>query len=238
MTLIIDKRAEPGRDGDWRPQYPLAAAATLALLAGGAYLGGAVGLRQAGLYLVGGALGLALYHAAFGFTSAYRRFITEARGEGVRAQLVMLALASAIFAPLLGAGSALGQPLAGAVAPVGLSVAVGSFLFGLGMQLSGGCASGTLYTVGGGSTRMVITLLAFVAGSVLGALQFPWWYAAPSFPPVSLIDDLGWPGALSLHLPLLWGRRGARSLERGDAFARGPALGHHRGVRALGREGA
>ena len=33
-----------------------------------------------------------------------------------------------------------------------------SFIFGMGMQLGGGCGSGTLFTVGGGSTRMVITL--------------------------------------------------------------------------------
>jgi uncharacterized membrane protein YedE/YeeE len=27
----------------------------------------------------------------------------------------------------------------------------GAFLFGIGMQLAGGCASGTLFTVGGGA---------------------------------------------------------------------------------------
>ena len=46
---------------------------------------------------------------------------------------------------------------------------VGAFLFGLGMQLGGGCASGTLYTAGGGNTRMLVTLIFFIAGSALGA---------------------------------------------------------------------
>ena len=45
---------------------------------------------------------------------------------------------------------------------------VGAFIFGIGMQLGGGCASGTLFSVGGGSTRMLVTLLVFVAGSVIG----------------------------------------------------------------------
>src|SRR3546814_10800622 len=72
--------------------------------------------------------------------------------------MLMLGLATLLFFPLLDGGTAFGQGLVGAVAPVGLSVAVGAGLFGIGMQLAGGCASGTLYTVGGGSTKMVFTL--------------------------------------------------------------------------------
>jgi hypothetical protein len=36
-----------------------------------------------------------------------------------------------------------------------VSVIVGATMFGLGMQLGGGCGSGTLFTVGGGSARMI-----------------------------------------------------------------------------------
>ena len=39
-------------------------------------------------------------------------------------------------------------------------------MFGIGMQLGGGCGSGTLFTVGGGSSRMAVTLAAFIAGRV------------------------------------------------------------------------
>ena len=45
-------------------------------------------------------------------------------------------------------------------------------MFGIGMQLGGGCASGTLYTVGGGSTRMIVTLAAFVIGSVVATAAY------------------------------------------------------------------
>ena len=41
------------------------------------------------------------------------------------------------------------------------------------MQLANGCGSGTLYTAGGGSGRMLVTLAFFVLGSVLGTLQLP-----------------------------------------------------------------
>ena len=99
-------------------------------------------------------------------------------------------------------GTLFGQAVHGEYGPVGVSVLVGAFLFGVGMQLGGGCASGTLYTVGGGNTRMLVTLAAFIAGSTVGALQLPWWSAQPNIGTVSLIDTLGWAPALALNLLL------------------------------------
>jgi uncharacterized protein len=112
----------------------------------------------------------------------------------------MLGAACILFFPALAGGSLFGQPVAGFVSPVGVSVAVGSFLFGVGMQLGGGCASGTLFSVGGGNTRMVLTLLFFIVGSVVGITHLAWWQTLPSFPPVSLVATLGWPLALALNI--------------------------------------
>ena len=178
---------------------PLVAA--LALLALGAwYLGETVGGKQAALYLVGAALGATLYHSAFGFTSSWRVFIADGRGAGLRAQMLMLAVACTLFFPALAGGSLFGTPVHGFVSPIGVSVVVGAFLFGVGMQLGGGCASGTLYTVGGGSTRMIVTLGGFVLGSLLGSAHLPWWAAQPHIAPVSLVKVLGGIPALALNL--------------------------------------
>src|SRR3974390_3011999 len=158
--------------------------------------------RQAACFVLGGALGLVLYHALFGFTSAWRVFIADGRGAGLRAQMLMLAVAAILFFPTLAHGTLFGQSVHGEYGAVGLSVLVGAFLFGVGMQLGGGCASGTLYTVGGGNTRMLVTLAAFIAGSTLGALHLPWWSAQPNIGSGSLIDALGWMPALALSLAL------------------------------------
>lgn len=166
------------------------------------YLAAAFGGRQAALFLVGIGAGLVLYHAAFGFTSSWRVFIADGRGAGLRAQMLMLAATCLVFFPLLAAGELFGQPLRGSISPVGIPVVAGAFLFGVGMQLGGGCASGTLYTVGGGNTRMVVTLLAFIAGSVIGTAHAPWWTAQPSFPPMSLVTLYGPSAALALSLAL------------------------------------
>lgn len=179
--------------------------AFLLLLAGALFLAQAVSGRQALLFLVGGALGLTLYHAAFGFTSAWRVFIRERRGAGLRAQMVMLAIAVLLFFPALAAGTLFGEPVKGLVSPAGTSVIAGAFLFGIGMQLGGGCASGTLFTVGGGNARMLVTLLFFILGSVIATHHIGWWFALPSLPPTSIVQSLGLFPALILSLALFAG---------------------------------
>jgi uncharacterized membrane protein YedE/YeeE len=173
--------------------------ALLLILLGAAYLAQSVSGRQSALYVVGALLGMALYHAAFGFTSAWRVFIADGRGEGLRAQMLMLAVGVALFFPALAGGTLFGTPVTGLVSPAGTSVLVGAFIFGIGMQLGGGCASGTLYTVGGGSTRMIVTLLAFVAGSVIGTAYMPFWTSLPQLKPISLVKELGVAPALALN---------------------------------------
>lgn len=156
-------------------------------------------LRTAALFLTGTALGVVLYQSLFGFTGAFRVLLADGRSAGFRAQMIMLGVACLLFFPALGAGSLGGQTLTGNVSPVGVSVIVGSFLFGVGMQLGGGCASGTLFSVGGGNTKMLLTLLFFVVGSVFGVVHLSWWAALPALPPISLIAVLGWPMALLLN---------------------------------------
>ena len=185
-----------------RPSFnPAPAAVALAAIGAGAlYLNATVTGRQSLLFLVGAAAGVALYHAAFGFTASWRTFITNGRGAGIRAQMLMLALTCAVFFPVLASGQLFGQAVRGSVSPVGVSVLVGAFLFGVGMQLGGGCASGTLYSTGGGNTRMLVTLAAFIAGSVIGTAHMPWWTALPATKPLSLVTMLGAAAALAVSL--------------------------------------
>jgi len=198
--------------------------ASAVLGAGAIALAEAYNWRQGALFLVGGGLGVALYHALFGFTSAWRVFIADGRGAGLRAQMLMLAVGAILFFPALGHGTLFGQPVHGEYGAVGVSVIVGAFLFGLGMQLGGGCASGTLYTAGGGNSRMLVTLAFFIIGSALGAWNLPWWSATPNIGKVSLIAAWGWPAALAVSLTafaaIAWAtvlieRRTHRSLRSG-----------------------
>ena len=177
---------------DTRAFVPPPAAVTAAIIAIAAwYLWTAISWRQSALFLVGAGAGVVLYHAAFGFTSAWRVFISDRRGSGLRAQMLMLAITCVVFFPLLAGGTLFGQQLRGSVSPAGVGVVAGAFMFGVGMQLGGGCASGTLFSVGGGSTRMVITLAFFILGSLIGTAHTPWWNAQPAFKATSIITAFG-----------------------------------------------
>lgn len=158
------------------------------------------GLRLALLAAIGLFAGLALYHASFGFTAAWRRFILDRRSAGLRAQLIMLGLASLVFFPVLALGHVLGRPVSGFVFPVGLALVTGAFLFGIGMQIGGGCGSGTLFTIGGGSIRMIVTLIFFIIGSTFASATAETWFLWPRFGAVSIVVELGWFPALLVML--------------------------------------
>ncbi|MBF5077761.1 YeeE/YedE family protein [Paracoccus sp. NBH48] len=160
------------------------------------------GAAQGALFLVGGALGMSLYHAAFGFTSAWRVFILDRRGRGLRVQMLLLAMAVVLFFPALASGTLFGNEVRGLVSPAGLGVIAGAFIFGIGMQLGGGCASGTLFTAGGGNARMLITLVFFIVGSVMGTVHFDWWASLPALEPVALWQPLGPWGGIALSLTI------------------------------------
>ncbi len=149
------------------------AIAALLVLAGIGWQTG--GLSIASAAAIGGFAGFALYHASFGFTAAWRRVVRERRGAGLRAQMLLIGLTCLVSFPLIAWGDAIGVPARGYILPMGVASAFGAFVFGAGMQLGGGCASGTLFTVGGGSTRMVLVLAFFIAGSVVATAHWDFW---------------------------------------------------------------
>ena len=134
---------------------------------------GGLGLRRSGKVpgdpvVLGLALGFVLFHSRFGFTSGWRQLVAVGQGAAMRAHMLMLAVACVLFAVILGRRvRAAGEPSL----PVGIGLVVGAFLFGIGMQVGGSCASGTLFAVGCGQSAIVLTLFGFVVGSVFAALH-------------------------------------------------------------------
>jgi len=186
--------------GGVRVDIPPLLVIVLALAAGVLVLSSAVSVTQALLFLTGGLLGLALYQASFGFTGGWKRFATEGRSRSMRAQFFMIAITAIVFIPLMSGAFDLGRSVVGAWAPVGVSVILGAFMFGAGMQLGGGCGSGTLFTVGGGSARMLVTLVGFIIGATVGTLHLPFWIQLPSLPVIRFGESFGALGGTLLTL--------------------------------------
>jgi hypothetical protein len=218
---------------------PPQAGVVLVGLATALLLGGVVFLRSgqvpAILFALGLALGFVLFHSRFGFTSAWRQLVAVRQGAALRAHMLMLAVTCTLFAPILATQASFGDvPAMPSLAPIGVGLFAGSFLFGVGMQLGGSCASGTLFAIGSGQSAILLTLGGFIVGATVGALHFPWWTnELPSLEPVSFADLTGgYLGAWLLSLGIMAvvvgltyavGRRGrVPSLDRAPA-ARGLA---------------
>jgi uncharacterized membrane protein YedE/YeeE len=151
---------------------------------------------SAALILGGFGLGIAFLKAEFSYTASWRRFLTKGEAGGLLGGLIVIAICALVVVPV----AALKPNFGGAIAPLGPSLLIGAFVFGIGMQLANGCGSGTLYTVGGGSGRMLFTLAFFVIGSVLGSLSLPSFLALGGIDPILASDYLGPWGGLAATL--------------------------------------
>ena len=148
----------------------------------------------AALIVLGFALGVTFLKTEFSFTASWRRLITRGEASGFLGGLLLIAIAATAVVPV----AKLVPGFGGAIAPIGPSLIIGAFVFGVGMQLGNGCGSGTLYTVGGGSGRMIITLACFIAGSVIGSLHLPAFLALGGIDPILAADYLGpWGGLVA-----------------------------------------
>ncbi|MFB6302480.1 MAG: YeeE/YedE family protein [Haloferacaceae archaeon] len=119
--------------------------------------------------LVGLAFGVFLQKARFCFVSACRDFFAfkDTRVlKGVLAGVLVMTLFWSLQATT-GYFRGFWTP------PWGAASLIGGFVFGIGMTMAGGCASGTLYRAGQGYVQFWITLLFMFVGYVVFALAFP-----------------------------------------------------------------
>jgi len=162
---------------------------------------GLTGLALVGLGLL---LGMTFMGFQYGFASGWRRFLETGDGSPVSLHFLLSALCALVFIPV----SAAGIDPAGSIAPVSVSLFIGAFMFGTGMQLANGCGSGVLFSFGGGSGRMLFALPFFVIGSVLGSLLLPPVLALGSLGQVEIGSGLSGSGKLAVNLVLLLGAAG------------------------------
>jgi len=190
-TIAVTPAAELPRR-DW--PFLIAAVLGTAVLVALVWLDGQP--ASAALILGGFALGIAFLKSEFSFTAAWRRFLVNGEAGGLIGALLLIAVAATVIVPV----AALAPGFGGAIAPIGPSLIVGAFVFGIGMQLANGCGSGTLYTAGGGSGRMLITLALFIVGSVIGSLHLPAFLALGGIDPVLASNYFGAWGGLAVTL--------------------------------------
>lgn len=187
-------------------QLPFGIALLVIVVAFGIFLGGFHDM-MAFYWITGLAFGYILQRARFCFTAAMRDPYLTGGTDLSKAILVALAITSIGFLAIKYGAHIQGMPIPGQgyVVPVSLATVIGAFIFGIGMVISGGCASGTLMRVGEGFTMQLISLFFFVVGSLWGAHDFGWWKLNVMLKgeEVFLPDIFGWVGAGVIQLLII-----------------------------------
>lgn len=204
VSTSISSRVKTGtKKKPKKNQVPLGLALFAAMIAFGLYL--APRSPQLSLFwIMGSCFGFILQKSRFCFTASMRDPALTGSTSVTRAVLIAFAITTIGFTAIKYGAYLKGLPIPGQsyVVPISLATAVGAFLFGIGMVIAGGCASGTLMRVGEGFTMQILSLFFFVIGSLWGAHDFGWWKLnfIVKGPTVFLPDIFGWFGAVAVQL--------------------------------------
>lgn len=189
-----------------RNQIPIGIAVVLAMVAIGIVL--TFQSQSLGFaWMMGGIFGFILQKSRFCFTAAMRDPCITGSTSVTRAVLIAFAVTTILFTAIKFGYEKAGLPIPGMsyVVPISFATAVGAFIFGVGMVIAGGCASGTLMRVGEGFVMQWLSLFFFVVGSLIGANHFGWWKETfiVHGPSIFLPDVLGWTGAVVVQLGII-----------------------------------
>lgn len=132
------------------------------------WLGNTFGMKWALMALIGFGFGFTLSFSRFGIVFGWREMLTKRNSYYVRVHLLTIAIEILLFTSFLSFSHALfGDAMVGNVMAIGVPFIVGAFLFGIGMQLAGVCATGTLYCCGEGQPRFWLVLLCYGIGTLI-----------------------------------------------------------------------
>ncbi len=150
-------------------------------------------------------IGYTLQRSKFCFAASFRDPILVGSTSVMRAIIVAfmimtLGFGAVHFITHTGGGLPVGQ-----IEPAGFGTAVGAVLFGIGMVVAGGCASGTLMRIGEGFLLQIVVLSGFIIGTLLAANTFDTWdHLLIEGSKVIYIPDLiGLPASIGIQLIVL-----------------------------------
>ncbi|UNC92775.1 YeeE/YedE thiosulfate transporter family protein [Candidatus Contubernalis alkaliaceticus] len=153
-----------------------------------------------GIWFFGLGFGYVLQRSRFCFAASFRDLIVLKNSTIMRAVIIAMVISTLgfyVYNVYFASGDAVGI-----FYPVGINTAIGAFLFGLGMVIAGGCASGVLMRMGEGYMMQWLAFVGLVMGSVMGSWSFGWWHRVLIQNAVEIIlpDLLGWPLSLLTQL--------------------------------------
>jgi len=189
-----------------KSQIPYGITVLIIIVLFGIYLANISGILSL-FWITGISFGFILQKSRFCFTASMRDPYLTGSTSLTRSVLIAFAFTSVAFAAIKYGFYLKGLPIPGQsyVVPISLATAIGAFMFGIGMVIAGGCASGTLMRVGEGFGMQMLSLIFFIIGSLWGAYDFGWWKInfIINGPKIFMPDVFGWFGALVMQFLII-----------------------------------
>lgn len=131
-------------------------------------------------WLIGIAIGFVLRKSRFCLCGAFRDpflFNNTKLLRGVIITIIINTLGFGIIQYYYLKGNIMSYDnIPGNVTSFGWHIAIGAFIFGIGMVIAGGCASGILMRIGEGHALPWIVFIGMIIGNLLGAKDYSFWY--------------------------------------------------------------
>ena len=149
------------------------------------------------------AFGITLQHFGICFVSSAGDLFAMQSTTLFRAILIGILVASMGIAPLK--YLSFGEMDFLSVSAISLPLILGAFIFGLGMMLSGACASGMLVRLAEGFTIHIFTIIGIFAGFMFASTHFNmlWTPLIAKGIVVFLPDTFGWSLGIVIHLAII-----------------------------------
>lgn len=113
--------------------------------------------------------GMCLQYGRFCFSSAFRDLFAVGVPRMAVGIMIAMALFGAVSAVVTVTGNSTFHP-----APYGIHSVIAGFIFGVGMVLTGGCASGSLYKAGEGNATALVVILSISVSQAIFATVGGW----------------------------------------------------------------
>ena len=153
--------------------------------------------QMGGLLFFGFLIGIVMHRGRFCFANSFREpFMT---GDGSMMKAVMISLMIYVSATVIIKWAYIQPPKSGIYHPYYGSL-IGGFIFGIGMLLAGGCASGTLWRMGEGHIKLWLAFLGFtLSNSPTGHFIKKYGIKEVLGHGIFAPDVFGWPISLVLY---------------------------------------
>ncbi len=131
-------------------------------------------LSTRALYIpFGFAFGFIMHRARFCFSRGFREPFLTGEGEMSKAVMLAIVLAAVLFSVLF--SKEVTDPYVGIPPSFWIGSLIGGLIFGVGMILAGGCATGSLWRIGEGHLKLVVAVFFFSwSGSIFSGILKNW----------------------------------------------------------------